>query len=138
MVRFHNLISENIADHAIEWGRKISYCIAFSRDGATDVTRRYVPNLSQWGERSRTSEASLIHILQDICTVRRKELPIEERCRLTREDKMEAQEMSISIAKQATVDVCQSVPGWQAGLGHGQLQQGILQKQKVIDFFISF
>jgi hypothetical protein len=70
--------------------------------------------------------------------VHREDLDTEERLRLTREDEMEAHEMSVSIAKQATLNVCHSVPGWQNRLHPEELQRGVNQKKKVSYLLISF
>jgi peptide-N4-(N-acetyl-beta-glucosaminyl)asparagine amidase len=43
----------------------LSYCIAFSADGCTDVTRRYVRDASAASKRNRCSEGELIHMAED-------------------------------------------------------------------------
>lgn len=51
----------------------MSYCIAFSADGATDVTRRYVRSAEFQLPRRRCSEAELEDIILEIRELRRAE-----------------------------------------------------------------
>ncbi|KAI7782622.1 hypothetical protein LA080_013110 [Diaporthe eres] len=74
-------------------GRKLSYCIAFSSDGATDVTRRYVRAPRHALARTRCSEAELLRITHDIKSMRRLDMSEEDLLRLDREDAAEAQEL---------------------------------------------
>lgn len=74
-------------------GKKMSYCIAFSSDGATDVTRRYVRRSSHALGRTRCPEPELLRIIYDIRSKRRKDLSKEDLTRLEREDTAEAQEL---------------------------------------------
>jgi peptide-N4-(N-acetyl-beta-glucosaminyl)asparagine amidase len=71
----------------------MAYCIAFSVDGATDVTRRYVRNNEHALERTRVSENVLLHILGEVTAVRRLNLGEEEIARLEIEDQKEALEL---------------------------------------------
>ncbi|KAK3985830.1 hypothetical protein QBC44DRAFT_150672 [Cladorrhinum sp. PSN332] len=75
------------------WERKLGYCIAFSVDGATDVTRRYVRKEELAGDRSRCPEPVLRHILQEITTMRRNNMPEETKAMLGKQDAEEEQEL---------------------------------------------
>ncbi|KAK7697660.1 Protein png1 [Diaporthe eres] len=74
-------------------GRKLSYCVAFSSEGATDVTRRYVRASRHALARTRCSEAELLRITQDIKSMRRIDMSDEDLLRLDGEDTAEAQEL---------------------------------------------
>ena len=72
----------------------MSYCIAFSNDGATDVTRRYVHNPVTHGrDRDKAPEEVLLWIINEIRRLRRGPLSKEDRHRLIREDEREEREL---------------------------------------------
>lgn len=76
------------------WKRKLGYCIAFSCDGAMDVTSRYCRNPSKWAApRNKTSEATLLYIMDEIRSLRRRKLEKSEKIRLEQEDALEYQEL---------------------------------------------
>lgn len=80
------------------WGKKLSYCIAFGLDGAADVTHRYLRKNKFANVRDRCPEPVLPYILQEISTIRRKELADETRARLKNEDEREEKELRKFIA----------------------------------------
>ncbi|RYP10603.1 hypothetical protein DL764_000573 [Monosporascus ibericus] len=89
--------------YAVGWGKKMSYCLAFSSEGAQDVTRRYVRRSEQSLPRTRGSEESLRRAIRDI----------NDRCRapagrakLAEEDEAEERELSAYQAEPA-----RTVPG---------------------------
>jgi hypothetical protein len=85
---------------ATVWKEKIAYCIAFSVDGATDVTRRYVRNFERDGrDRARVSEEVLLYIIYEIRRIRREGMDNEQKSRLLREDAHEERELTSYIAK---------------------------------------
>ena len=80
--------------HYLGWGKKMSYCLAFSVDGAADVTNRYVRNPAQQGiKRNRVTEEVLVHILNEIKRIRRRPLSEKQRQHLAEEDEQEANEL---------------------------------------------
>lgn len=79
--------------YTTEKRKEISYCIAFSVDGATDVTNRYVRELRFSLPRTRCSEEDLRDIIQEIKTKFCMGKSEEERFRLESEDSTEAGEL---------------------------------------------
>ena len=83
-----------------EWGKKMSYCIAFSHDGAADVRRRYIRKAEHSKNHVRCSEAVLHHIIAEVRNLRRENLSKEERFWLVKEDRREERELSWYIAEE--------------------------------------
>ncbi|KAG8533028.1 uncharacterized protein KY384_001811 [Bacidia gigantensis] len=100
------------------WGKKMSYCIAFSTDGATDVTRRYVRNHGLHGaERARAPESVLLFILQEIKRMRRENITLkEDRKKLLIEDEREERELQNYVVKSLAASISKMLP---TGSGRG-------------------
>ena len=89
----------------------MSYCIAFSSEGATDVTRRYVRNATTHGiERRRAPEEVLLWIINDIRRLRRQNTSKEERRRLWNEDEREDRELRSYVVQALAASIGIALP----------------------------
>ena len=94
----------------------MSYCIAFSIDGATDVTRRYVRNAASHGaERSKCPEEVLMYVTTEIKRMRRASMLKEERKRLLIEDEREERELQSFVIQALAAEIGKMLPGGRNG-----------------------
>lgn len=93
------------------WGRKLSYCIAFSIDGATDVTRRYVRSPVKHGApRNRVPEEVLVWIIHEIRKKRRESMSKTDQRRLMKEDEREEKELRAYMASALAAEINNLIP----------------------------
>lgn len=95
----------------VGWQRQLSYCIAFSVDGATDVTRRYVRDAKHARQRDRASGPELLHIVNEIRNMRRQDMSSDGKRSLAREDVVEELELRGYIVQQVVVEALKLEPG---------------------------
>ncbi|KAK9321801.1 hypothetical protein V1517DRAFT_325425 [Lipomyces orientalis] len=75
------------------WGKKMSYAIGFSAEGATDVSRRYIRTEGRQLPRNRISESELVLTLRVITQERRLQFSANQKAVLESEDQAEEREL---------------------------------------------
>lgn len=77
-----------------------------------DVTRRYCRNPAKHGkERTRTPESCLLHILNEIRSIRRRDMSKQDRFRLEGEDIRERKELQAYVVMAIAAEICKLTPG---------------------------
>lgn len=112
------------------WNRKFAYCIAFSNEGATDVTRRYVRNPAAHGlPRTRCPEECLLWMTYEIRKLRRDGTNKPDQQKLRAEDEREERELQSYVIRSITKDMLNSMPGTQQHAGRPDEQKASAQQQ---------
>ncbi|KAJ5094238.1 hypothetical protein N7456_010099 [Penicillium angulare] len=112
---------DNPRIYAEGWGKKISYCVAFSIDGATDVTRRYVRNFSKNGSpRTRAPEEVVLWTIHEIRRKRRENMSKTDRARLIKEDEREERELRAYTASALAAEINNLLPRSMTARAHEQ------------------
>lgn len=89
----------------------MSYCIAFSIEGVTDVTRRYVRDATIHGaDRTRAPEEVLMWVINEIRRMRRENLSKEERRRIVAEDAREEKELRGYVVQALAAEIGKLLP----------------------------
>ena len=84
----------------------MGYAIAFSIDGATDVTRRYVRSATRHGApRDKAPEEVLLWVIHEIRRMRREKLSKEDLRRRQREDDREERELRSYMVQAITAEI---------------------------------
>nr|POF02556.1 protein png1 [Quercus suber] len=97
------------------WNKKLSYCIAFSADGCSDVTRRYCRNPNEQAvPRNKCAEGELMHIIREITALRRRDMDKKEKFRLQAEDMREDGELRKYIIEALAFNISRILPGGDA------------------------
>lgn len=110
------------------WQRKISYCVAFSIDGATDVTRRYVRSFSRHGSpRTRAPEEVVLWSIHEIRRKRREGLKGTDLRRLQKEDEREEKELRCYMASALAAEINNMLPRHLVGRPEDQKHPGARQ-----------
>lgn len=77
-----------------------------------DVTRRYCRNPAKYaGDRARTPEPCLLYILNEIRSIRRRDLSKQDKFRLEGEDIREQKELQANVVMAIAAEVCKLMPG---------------------------
>ncbi|KAK5171737.1 Protein png1 [Saxophila tyrrhenica] len=123
--------------YAKGWGKKMSYCIAFSAEGCVDVTRRYVRNQTEHAvPRAKCPEGVLAHIVQEINSLRRKDMEKKQRFQLNAEDMKEDAEFRKNIIEALAYDIGRLSPGGEdakGGKGGRRSERGDPDAQKAAE-----
>ncbi|KAJ5551492.1 Peptidase (PNG1) [Penicillium sp. DV-2018c] len=110
------------------WQRKISYCVAFSIDGATDVTRRYVRSFSRHGSpRTRAPEEVVLWTIYEIRRKRRENMSKTDQRRLMKEDEREEKELRCYMASALASEINKMLPRALTGRPEDQKHPGARQ-----------
>jgi len=117
------LSSSNLADIVSGWNRKFAYCIAFSNEGATDVTRRYVRNAAYALPRTRCPEECLLWMMYEVRKLRRDGMNKPDQQRLRGEDEREERELQQYVMRSITKDLLNSTPGSRPDAGRSDDQK---------------
>jgi len=76
-----------------------------------DVTSRYCQNPTKWSApRTKASEATLLYIMDEIRSLRRRNLPKPEKMRLEKEDTLESQELRHYYVSTLVAEVAKLLP----------------------------
>ncbi|KAK5101604.1 Protein png1 [Exophiala xenobiotica] len=105
------------------WNRKFAYCIAFSNEGATDVTRRYVRNAAYALPRTRCPEECLLWMTYEVRKLRRDGMNKPDQQRLRGEDEREERELQQYVMRSITKDLLNSTPGSRPDAGRSDDQK---------------
>ena len=100
--------------YAEGWAKKMAYCIAFSIDGATDVTRRYVRKPELALDRTRCSEEGLVSIIRNIRKLRQSQMTKEQVFKIKAEEAREEKELQIYIVRALTEGIAGTVSNFQS------------------------